>query len=334
MKIFITNLPSFYKINLYNRINEKCPLLVVYTGLDGSDRNDDFFRGEMSFRYIMLRGCLFQKILQTIKVLYSNKYEELILSGWDTPINWVAAYLSKKRKNSIVVESSIKESKVEGIKGWIKKNFCQRISKGYVSGHPHAKLLEALDFRGEIVITKGVGIFNYIPQPAYVPRKEVTNFIFVGRLVPVKNIELLILVFNTCPDLHLDIVGFGVLENYLKGLACRNISFQGAIDNKQLPYIYQKSDVFILPSKSEPWGLVVEEALNNGLPVIISDRVGCGDDVVTSENGLKFMWNDPQSLLQAIRQMQDINFYNQLRANIAKMDFAQIAEDQVNCYIR
>lgn len=334
MKIFITNLPSFYKINLYNCINEKCKLLVIYTGLDGDDRNADFFRGEMSFEHVFLEGNTWNKIRQALALLRKYDYEELFLSGWDAAVMWAMAAFSPKRKNSVVIESSLKESTVSGIKGYAKKLFCRRIAKGYVSGKPHAALLKALNFKGEIVVTRGVGVFNCIPQPAYVPRSEVKNFIYVGRLVAVKNLKFLIQVFNNLPDLHLTVVGFGEEELALRAMARENITFTGPVDNKRLAEVYQRHDVFILPSKSEPWGLVVEEALNNGLPVIVSNRVGCGDDVVTEANGLVFQWNDPESLVRTIRKMQDVAFYNSLRRNIAGMDFERIEYDQVRCYLK
>lgn len=333
MKIFITNLPSFYKINLYNRINERCRLLVIYTGQNGKDRNEDFFRGKMSFDHVFLKGNTLMKIHQTLALLHQSDYDELLLSGWDSVIAWVAAFISPKRKNSLVVESSMKESTVKGVKGLIKKLFCRWINKGYASGQSHATLLRKLGLKGKIAITKGVGIFNYIPQPPFASRDRVDKFLYVGRLIPVKNLELLIEVFNHLPDLHLSIVGFGELEQSLRAMAGENISFLGAVDNKQLPHVYQQHDVFILPSKSESWGLVVEEALNNGIPIIASDRVGCTDDVVTTKNGLIFQWNSSESLTRAIRKMQDLTFYNALRKNISTMDFEQIALRQVNCYL-
>lgn len=93
---------------------------------------------------------------------------------------------------------------------------------------------------------------------------------------------------NTLPSLRLTIVGFGEQEDELRALAGANVTFAGAVNNKRLPEIYQAHDVFILPSKSEPWGLVVEEALNNGMPVIVSDRVGCHKALINAQNGLVF----------------------------------------------
>ena len=91
--------------------------------------------------------------------------------------------------------------------------------------------------------------------------------------------------------------------------------------------------VFILPSVSEPWGLVVEEALNNGTPVIVSDRVGCREDLVSDKNGIVFPCNDSIALQEAIIKMTQIEYYNQLRYNISKMDFISRAQYQIDCFV-
>ena len=331
-KLIITNLPSFYKIELYNRIAEQKDILVIYTGENGSDRNKDFFHGSMKFDSLFLKGDIIKKVSQLLNVLYKINYQELIASGWDSLFVWLAVWISPRRKNSVVVESTIKESVLTGIKGWLKKLFVKKITKAYVSGTPHAQLMNALGFKGNLVITKGVGLFHYRPQPPFVPRSEVRQFLYVGRLVPVKNLEFLIEKFNQHPELELTVIGFGILENKLKSIAKDNIHFLGAVDNEKLPTYYQNADVFILPSLSEPWGLVVEEALNNGTPVMVSEQVGCAEDLVNENTGVVFSLkkNDFDTKLNEIR---DINRYNSMRRFISTLDYEKIEQEQVNCYL-
>lgn len=333
-KIVITNLPSFYKINLYNEINKNCKLLVVYTWDHADGRNDDFYKGEMKFDHIFLHKNIIVKVAQLMKIILTTSYKELILGGWDSVSLWIGAFLSQRRKNSVVVESSIHESTTTGLKGIVKRIFLSRISKVYASGKSQKELVETLGFNKKILITKGVGIFNYIKQPSYIERYQVKKFLFVGRLTAVKNLQFLIRVFNTLPDYTLTIVGFGELEAELKNMAANNIVFTGAIANKQLSSIYQEHDVFILPSYSEVWGLVVEEALNNGLPVIVSDRVGCAEEVIAvGESGLIFKNSDEDSLRNCIDMIQNIEIYNKMRKFISELNFEEIEQAQAQCYV-
>ena len=63
----------------------------------------------------------------------------------------------------------------------------------------------------------------------------------------------------------------------------------GFRNQSELPGFYDLCDVFVLPSIHEPWGLVVNEAMNAGKPIIVSDQVGCQPDLVDNEdNGLVF----------------------------------------------
>ena len=305
-KIVITNLPAFYKIRLFNEINKTVPLLVLFSGHGPEERNKDFFKGTIEFDYINLDKGFIKNFSLLRKLLKKDYFKELILSGWDNVYMWLPLLFSPKRKNSVMVESSIHESQVTGIKGIIKKLFVKRCSKAYVPGKSNADLVQSLGFDGTIIKTKGCGIFNFITQPPYKAREKVQRFIYVGRLAEVKNLKFLISVFNELPDLTLDIVGYGPLEKELKAMAANNIIFHGAVDNTVLPSRYGESDVFILASRSETWGIVVEEALNNGLPVVVSDKVGCAEEMVNESNGLifksfpitnDFKWNSARYVL-------------------------------------
>ena len=211
----------------------------------------------------------------------------------------------------------------------------KRICRVYASGISQARLARNLGFIYEIKLTGGCGLLNYVEQPAYEERQEVRNFLYVGRLAEEKNLKLLIRVFNKLQDLNLTIVGFGTQEKELKTLASssNNVKFVGAVNNKELPAYYRKADVFVLPSSSEPWGLVVEEALNNGCPVIVSDMVGCRESLVSDKIGLVFNHNSEEDLVSAIHKMKDKQFYNNLRKSIAQLNFDVRANKQVNTYI-
>lgn len=268
-----------------------------------------------------------------MSVVQSIDYDELILGGWDHPVLWALAFRFPKCKNAFFIESSYFESRTNGIKGFIKSLYVKRLSKIYASGKSQRKITDILGFKGETVITKGVGVFNYIPQPDFKPKTEVKNYFYVGRFVEVKNLKFLISVFNELPQYNLYLAGFGEQEQELRRLAKENVHFLGAIDNKKLSTFYQQMDVFVLPSKSEPWGLVVEEALNNGIPVIVSDRVGCAEEIINNSNGLIFHYNDKNEFVAAINKMAEIDFYNRLRKNISKLNFEEIEQAQIACYV-
>lgn len=333
--VFVTNLPSFYKINLFNRIAQKKNILVIFLKETDCQRNNDFYKGERNFKFISLaNNNALIKAIKFLTLLKSINYSLIIIGGWDYIEFWIVSLLCPKKKNGLILESSVFESKTSGLKGFIKKIFISRISHIYASGKAQSDLSYALKFTGKLKITKGVGIFNYSPPLSFYKSDSVTNFLYVGRLSSEKNLEQLVKIFNSLPNLSLNIIGFGPLETHLITISKENIIFLGAIANSELFAYYRSNDVFILPSLSEPWGLVVEEALNNGIPVIVSDKVGCAPEIVRNDiNGLIFDLTDKEGLKKAILKICDVDYYNSLKKNVCKIDFEKITNEQVECYL-
>jgi glycosyltransferase involved in cell wall biosynthesis len=83
---------------------------------------------------------------------------------------------------------------------------------------------------------------------------------------------------------HLVMLGSGEMEPELRTLArsidLRNICFTGFVNQSALPRYYGACDVFVLPSADEPWGLVINEAMCAGLPIVASSEIGCVPDLV------------------------------------------------------
>lgn len=106
----------------------------------------------------------------------------------------------------------------------------------------------------------------------------------------------------------------------------------GFVNNDELYSIYQSHDVFILPSRSEPWGLVVEEALYNGLPVIASDKVGSYHDIIKAYNaGECFQHNSVASLQTAIDKV--IANYPKYKKSVTDIDFDKREQLQIKAYL-
>lgn len=72
----------------------------------------------------------------------------------------------------------------------------------------------------------------------------------------------------------------GFLESRVSALGLSNVEFLGFLNQTELADVYRCADVFTLPSSHDTWGLVVNEAMANGLPVVVSDHVGCAPDLV------------------------------------------------------
>jgi glycosyltransferase involved in cell wall biosynthesis len=110
--------------------------------------------------------------------------------------------------------------------------------------------------------------------------------LFAGKFEPKKDPLLLITCFLQLqnPNVHLLMVGNGILEKELKAAAGKNahIHFMDFVNQSYMPVIYQACDVFCLPSRGplETWGLSVNEAMACGKALLVSDKAGCSADLI------------------------------------------------------
>ena len=135
-----------------------------------------------------------------------------------------------------------------------------------------------------------------------------TVFLYVGRLEPHKGIQDLLDAFVDLPQedgkSHLIIVGDGSMRGLVESTARIHpaVEYLGRLSGNALIHAYSRADVFVLPSHVEPWGLVINEAMAAGLPVIATDRVGCVDDLVREgKNGRVVPSACPARLSEAMR---------------------------------
>ena len=107
---------------------------------------------------------------------------------------------------------------------------------------------------------------------------------------------------------YLLVVGSGEQKDkMIEASACLDENFLrliGFVNQSQLPDFYALSDVFVLPSANEPWGLVVNEAMCAGTAIIVSDQVGSGGDLVKNNiNGHIFKCGDIVDLKEKLKDV-------------------------------
>jgi glycosyltransferase involved in cell wall biosynthesis len=141
--------------------------------------------------------------------------------------------------------------------------------------------------------------------------------LYVGRLVEEKGLTYL---FGAFKEIYKDfnaaliVIGEGSLKKYLLDFVKNNnlhdANILGYVPNKELIQFYSLADIFILPSIrtktfQEPWGLVINEAMNQGCPIITTNIVGAANSglVVDGDNGLIVQEKDSIALQEAISRM-------------------------------
>ena len=146
-------------------------------------------------------------------------------------------------------------------------------------------------------------------------------FLSVGRLVPEKGVFDLLQAYGTLApglrsELGLVFVGEGTaraeLEGQAVGISPGSVRFAGFAQREELAGYYALAEAFVFPTHTDPWGLVVNEAMACGLPIISSSAAGCAADLVEDHwNGRVVPPGDTGRLASA---MEDVSQHAELRA--------------------
>jgi glycosyltransferase involved in cell wall biosynthesis len=150
---------------------------------------------------------------------------------------------------------------------------------------------------------------------------------FVARKQPHLVIEAAARLAQDGVVFHLVMAGSGEMDADLRARAAAHpglpVHFTGFVNQAEMPALLGASDVFLFPSTGEPWGLIVNEAMAAGLPLVVGERCGCVPDLVhQGENGFLVGDGDLDGLTEAMRRLADDPA---LRARMAEASRARIA---------
>lgn len=172
-----------------------------------------------------------------------------------------------------------------------------------------------------ILLPLGVHPFNIIPHQ---PSQDSLRLSFIGNIAFTKGLDVLIKAFNNIKanNIELNIYGKVLDENYFVQVDAVNlksdkVKYHGAYTPQELPEILSKTDIVIIPSRSESYSLVVRECLYCGVPVIASNVGGIPEIIKDGENGLLF---DPGNYKELANKIQLVinnpEIIKTLRSNI------------------
>lgn len=267
--------PAVYTIDLIEKFDNKYKIDYVFL------RNKSKYNyGQENHSKLSLYG--FINILVTKKLVIINGY-----------LNWVFLSLFilnilKVISIKLGIESDTPFKKSSFIKEHVKKYiFSKKFVFGLAGGYKNHKDY----FSNNGMLKKNIFVLPMVInsekfKPSIIKIEDEVHFYYLGKFYKRKNIEFLIKSFLQASSknhkIKLSLIGDG--EDYLRLKEIYNvhnsIKFLGLIPNH---LVYDKIKNFhyiILPSLSEPWGLVINEALSCGKLAIVSDRVGCKDDFV------------------------------------------------------
>ena len=279
------------------------------------------------------RALLRQRIA---KVLREVDPAVALIPGWATPASLIALEwcLRNQRPAVVMSESNAFDEKRYALAELIKRIVVSLFSAGLAGGQLQKEYLITLGLPSNHVFTGYDVVDNdyFATNAAHVRenrtafRRELSlpenYFLASARFVPKKNLRRLMEGFacyrNLAAPNHwkLVLLGDGPLRPELVTLRRKlhldnDILMRGFIQYRDLPAYYALASAFVHASTTEQWGLVVNEAMATGLPLIVSNRCGCVPDLVAEgKNGFTF---NPESVEELGKLMVDVSRFSDRR---------------------
>ena len=310
----LTEIPAPYRIPLFNALSERLDLRVLF--LAERDPRRGFYelhRDEWRFDHRVLRGPQLRRgarwlVLNrgVLRELRRFRPDSVAVGGWNQPAFWVALAYCRARRIPLLVwiESTARDARSEARPLALARAAMVRGASGaYVPGTAAADYARSLGV--ELVETAPNAVDASIFERAAVDRSERNGctFLYVGRLDREKGLGTLLEAFRDVPG-ELVLVGEGADEERLRGLAGESVRFEGPKERDELIAYYRDADVFVLPSHSEPWGMVLNEAAAAGLPLVATEESGAAQDLIDG-NGFRVPADDVPALRDALRRLAD-----------------------------
>lgn len=285
-----------------------------------------------------------QMISSLFKTVWRSKSDMIVLPGYHSIEYWLMllACIVSGKKRAVFVDSTAADRKASHIKRLFKKFFFHFCDGFFCYGQRSKEYLLGLGVPTEKIFYRCQAAalpFSYDAAAALqerIARQERQTqciFLYVGRISTEKGLDVLVKAFQKLRSegysAVLQIVGAGPLIQELEATASRfgmadSVRFLGPKNITELQDLYLDATCMILPSRSEPWGLVVNESLSYGCPVIVSDRCGCTPELVKpSETGYLFQADDVDDLADKMRLMLHEKIYASRYATICIKTMAE-----------
>jgi glycosyl transferase family 1 len=245
----------------------------------------------------------------------------VMVPGWGTSeARATLAWCLRNDVPRVLVSDSQPEDRPQtALRLWVKRRLIRRFQAGFVGGIPHVRFLARLGlpvdrcFSGCTVADNEWFAQAGVRSAGSSVGKMAFHMLSCTRLIPQKNLLATLETMSREPkDWTWSIAGHGPLrsriEHQIARLGLENrVKLLGHVPYGKLPALYLAADAYLQPSVSEPWGLAVNEAMASALPVIVSNRCGCREDLVREGvNGFLFDPSDPDGLTKALARLRSV----------------------------
>ena len=327
--LFITNFPSPYKVDFYEELSKSMDLTVLYSDKieNQKTRSRDWFSEETgNYQTVQLQkqvaSVMNENLCLDVLEWLKKPYDKIVVCGYASPTSMLAmAYLRMKKipfyiqvdggliRQDSKVKYLYKKLLVSSGSYWLSSGRCTTeylvhygAKRENTFEYPFTSLWEK-DILQEI---PSVERKTELRRKLNMPEEKIV--LYVGRFDPKKGMnDLLFAAKELDEKAGVYFVGGEPTTQHLQW--CReqnlqNVHFVGFTKKDALAEYYMAADALVLPTKSDVWGLVINEAMSFGLPVITTDQCVAGMELVKNGvNGYLIPVDDQKALVEKTNEL-------------------------------
>lgn len=323
--LFLTNIPSPYRVDFFNELGKYCDLTVVFEGEYATDRDSNWSFAEIkTFKPVFLDGIRVStdKFLSFgVLKLFKEKWDFVITGMYSTPTIMLAIEYMRIKKIPFIFNADGGFARRENKFNFLfKKHFISAASVWLSTGKATT---DYLVYYGAIrekcytypftsvsesdVLTSAIAKEEKFLLKEKNGIKEKKCIISVGQFIKRKGFDILVeAIKDLNGDVGVYIIGGEPTEELIDlktAYGLKNLHFVGFKTKEELSEYYKVADLFVLPTREDIWGLVINEAMSYGLPVITTNRCISGlEMVVDGKTGYIVESENVKQLSEAINK--------------------------------
>lgn len=324
--LYLTNIPSPYRVDFFNELGKLCDLTVLFEKRQANGRDRTWANYEHDFfKAVELEGFTTGSdnalCISVVKYIKRNQYDVVIVGGYSTPTAMLSILIMKLKTIPFFLNADGGMIKKENIiMKQIKKFFISN-AIGYLS--TGEKTDEYLIYYGATEKNIYHYPFTSVNKKSILERvpteeekikikeklkiQEENVIVSVGRFVHGKGFDILIKAMKEVQNAVLYIVGGEPVEEYkdlIRKYQLTNVKFLPFMSLVELLEYYRMADLFVLATRRDAWGLVINEAMSQGLPIITTNQCVAGIELIRDgENGFIVPVEDCEQLSSRINEI-------------------------------
>ena len=350
--LWLTNIPSPYRVNFFNELGRYCDLTVLFEKESSEERDESWKNSNIDyFKAIYLKGKsvgVAEAFCPSVIKYLNRNYDHIVVTNYADPTGMMAVFWMKVCRIPYEIEGDgAFPNGHNGIKSTIKRILFHGARKCFSTAtlHDEYYLQNGVNrnvivrypftsvFKEEIVYTNiNEEDKNQLKKDLSITEKKI--ILAVGQFIYRKGYDVLIDAAALLDkEYGFYIVGGTPTKEYIDQINRRhltNIHFINFMNKNELKKYFSIADVFVHPTREDIWGLVINEAMANGIPVVTTNRCIAGIEMIKDTDiGIITRINSPNELARGIETV----YNNHDRQKIIQVAEKYTIENMVNYHL-